>query len=117
MDKLLMLQKSLLLANPESEHIVTSTTPFQRQHKEHQSDGLSEMHHTLRGYCNDVITKWQDRTQLASGRVSSNKDFIKTSQSVVTQIDHVSTINCIPLFLRNFHIQNIGLRPHWSQVV
>ena len=92
MGKLLMLQKSLLLANPESEH-VASETPSHRQHKEHQSDGLSEMHHALREYCNDVISKWQDRTQLASGRVSSNKDFIKTSQSIVTQIDHVS-INC-----------------------
>ena len=92
MDKLMTLQKSLLLANPESEHVVTSTTtPHKQQHKEQPlSDSLSELHHSLRSYCNEVITKWQDRTQLASGRVSSNKDFIKTNQSIVTQIDHVS---------------------------
>ena len=95
MDKLLMLQKSLLLANPESEHVATAT-PSHRQHSEHQSDVLSEMHRALREYCNNVITKWQDRTQIASGRVSSNKDFIKTSQSIVTQIDHVSTMYCMP---------------------
>lgn len=90
MDKLLTLQKSLLLSNPESEHVVTSAAPSHRQHQEQQSDSLSEMHRALRGYCNDVISKWQDRTQLASGRVSSSKDFIKTSQSIVKQIDHVS---------------------------
>ena len=92
MDKLMTLQKSLLLANPESEHVATSTTtPQKQQHKEQPlSDSLSELHQSLRSYCNEVITKWQDRTQLASGRVSSNKDFIKTNQSIVTQIDHVS---------------------------
>lgn len=91
MDKLMMLQKSLLLSNPESEHIVTSSEPVTVSHKQQQhSDNLSDVHHSLRGYCNDVITKWQDRTQLASGRISSNKGFIKTNQSIVTQIDHVS---------------------------
>ena len=91
MDKLVTLQKSLLSVNPESEDMVTtSTTTPHTQHKEQSSDDLSELHHILRGYCNDVITKWQDRTQLASGRVSSSKDFIKTNQSIVTQIDHVS---------------------------
>ena len=89
-----MLQKSLLLSNPESKHVVTSSEPATASHKQHKqqqhSDNLSLMHHSLRGYCNDVITKWQDRTQLASGHVSSNKDFIKTNQSIVTQIDHVS---------------------------
>ena len=91
MDKLLTLQKSLLLANPESEQLVTSTAPSHKQHKDQLPSGLSEIHHSFRGYCNDVITKWQDRTQLASGRVPSNKDFIKTNQSIITQIDHVST--------------------------
>ena len=94
MDKLLVLQQSLLLANPETEHVATSTSPSLEPHKEQQqSDSLAELHHSLRGYCNDVITKWQDRTQLASGRVSGNKDFIKTNQSIVTQIDHVSVVN------------------------
>ena len=80
MDKLMTLQKSLLLANPESEHVVT--TSITNQHKEQLSDDLSELYHTLRGYCNDVITKWQDRTQVASGRVSSSKDFIKPTNQL-----------------------------------
>ena len=56
------------------------------------SESLSELGHSLRSYCNEVIAKWQNRTQLSSGRVSSNKDFVKSNQSIVTQIDHV-TIN------------------------
>ena len=111
MDKLLTLQKSLLLANPESEHVATSTTPSHKQHKEQQSDSLSEIHRSLRGYCDDVITKWQERTQLASGRVSSNKDFIKTNQSIVTQIDHVSIVKCIPEELSNTTLMYVNFRP------
>ena len=96
MDKLLVLQQSLLLANPETEHVATSMSPSHKPRREQEeSDSLSELHHSLRSYCNDVITKWQDRTQLASGRISGNKDFIKTNQSIVAQIDHVSIVNCM----------------------
>ena len=97
-----MLQKSLLLANPDSEHVAASATVSHKQHKEQQTDELSEMHSSLRTYCNDVITKWQDHTQIASGRVSGNKDFVKSNQSIVTQINHVSIMPILYILLTGF---------------
>jgi len=92
MNKLVIVQESLLSSNPETEHVVptSETTASHELQREIDDDYLSKMHHSLRDHCDHVIIKWQDRTHLANGRVASNKEFIKADQSIVTQINQVS---------------------------
>ena len=92
MNKLVIAQESLLTSNPDTEHIVPNSTATS-SHKQQEGiddEYLSKMQHSLKDHCDHVITKWQDRTHLASGRVTSNKDFMKVDQSIVTQINQVS---------------------------
>jgi len=93
MNKLVIVQESLLTSNPDTEHILpTSKSTTTSSHKQQGIDDeyLSKIQHYLRDHCDHVIKKWQDRTHLASGRVTSNKEFIKVDQSIVTQINQVT---------------------------
>ncbi|XP_065908105.1 protein AATF-like isoform X2 [Dysidea avara] len=86
-----LMNKLVIVQNPDTERIVpkSTATSSHKQQEGIDDEYLSKMQHSLKDHCDLVITKWQDRTHLASGLVISNKEFMKFNRSVVTQINRV----------------------------
>ncbi len=52
---------------------------------------VAGVHESLRPYREGTITKWNNKTRLTSGKVTS-KAYVQVNRSVIGQIQHVSSI-------------------------